>query len=294
MSGEHRSKSYHALLKSYPDSRKLNAVSEGAENLYLRLLAASDDRGRYWGEPTMVARKLYARRPSVTDAMVDDRLGELERGGLMRRYTADGETCLELVGLYRPLKSDRTAQVAFPAPAEYLDPQSAESGSKVDPPRIHSGSLVQGEGEGEGEVQGEGIGEQSPPAPSRKRSSFTRDSAIALLPQEHELHLGTAWRGWVEHLWQRKKPTESALQKHLAALSKIVLARGYAPAVKLLDEAVGANAQGLQGWAIENALAEPSRNGHTHNGRPTNGRRPHKSILDHMAEGTVTIGSRLT
>ncbi len=148
-------------------------------------------------------------------------------------------------------------------------------------------------------MQGEGIGTQSPSAPSRKRATFTCQAAIALLPSEHELHLGTAWRGWVEHLWQRKKPTASSLGKHLAALSKIVLARGYAPAVKLLDEAVGANASGLQPWAIEAALAEPARNGHTNgHARPSPtaaAARANQDTLDRMF-GTEprTVVSRLT
>jgi hypothetical protein len=109
----------------------------------------------------------------------------------------------------------------------------------------------------------------TPPAPdgARPRRGLVLAAAIALLPAEHEVGLGTAWRGWCEHLWQRKKPTESALRKHLASLAKIVLARGYEPAVKLLDEAVGANAQGLQGWAIEAAMKPPGLNGHAHNGR---------------------------
>jgi hypothetical protein len=92
-----------------------------------------------------------------------------------------------------------------------------------------------------------------------------------------------AWRIWVEHLWQRKKPTESALAKHVDALAKIVAARGHAAAVRLLDEAVAANSQGLQPWAIQAALNPPTSNGYSHRlrGQP--------SIMDLIASGEVRL-----
>jgi hypothetical protein len=103
---------------------------------------------------------------------------------------------------------------------------------------------------------------ESPSAPARKRATLSMDAAKDLLPAEHAAELGTAWRGWVEHLWARKRPTPGALAKHLEALARVVAARGYPAAVKLLDEAVGANAQGLQPWAIDAALRGPAVNGH--------------------------------
>jgi hypothetical protein len=45
-----RRESYNPLLKSYPDSEKVNAVCVGAETLFTRLLAQSDDLAHYYGE----------------------------------------------------------------------------------------------------------------------------------------------------------------------------------------------------------------------------------------------------
>ncbi len=55
-----RSNRFNPLLKSYPDSEKVNSCSIGAEMLYVRLVAATDDHARYYGDPRMIAAKLLA------------------------------------------------------------------------------------------------------------------------------------------------------------------------------------------------------------------------------------------
>ena len=87
-------KSYNPLLKSYPDSEKINRVSEGAEVLYVRLLAASDDDHHYYADAGRVLAKLFTERMLagvVTEEMVDDRISELVRGDLIRLYEVVGK-----------------------------------------------------------------------------------------------------------------------------------------------------------------------------------------------------------
>lgn len=114
-------RSYNPLLKSYPDSEKINSVSEGAETLYTRLLAVSDDHGCYWGSPIMVMSKLYAHRAEklqVNEMIVSQRLEELEQAELIRRYEVDGRIYLRLLSLYRPLRPDREPKSIYPMELE--------------------------------------------------------------------------------------------------------------------------------------------------------------------------------
>jgi hypothetical protein len=111
--------SYVQLLRFYPDSEKINAVSEGAEVLYLRLIAASDDCGRYSGESRWILAKLFTARMITGEVMaekIEGRLVELENVGLIRRYEVDGKRYLELLNLFRMNRSDVKPVLVFPAP----------------------------------------------------------------------------------------------------------------------------------------------------------------------------------
>jgi len=111
--------SYNPLLKSYPDSDKINAVSEGAEVLYVRLLAQSDDAGRYYGEPSFVLGKLFTARMasgSLTAAEIESRILELEQVGLIRRYISGQVRYLELIGAFKTVRNDRSGVIRFPEP----------------------------------------------------------------------------------------------------------------------------------------------------------------------------------
>lgn len=129
-------RSYNPLLKSYPDSEKVNKVSIGAETLYTRLIAKSDDAGRYWGEPLMIMAKLFTHRMAATEVSesgVRGWLDELEAVGLIRTYKCAGRHYLELVKVYKSLKSDRPAHVEFPYP---------DSGTAMEPQRNQTGTAA--------------------------------------------------------------------------------------------------------------------------------------------------------
>lgn len=108
---------FNALLKSYPDSEKINAVSEGAETLFTRLLAQADDADHYYGEPAMVLGKLYTRRMcagQVDLVMVRARMDELMNARLIDTYDADGRQYIEIVNRRKELRADVKQDLRFP------------------------------------------------------------------------------------------------------------------------------------------------------------------------------------
>lgn len=122
-----RREQYNPLLKSYPDSVKINAVSLGAETLYTRLIAASDDAGRYYGDAGMVLGKLFTARMvagEVNRKMAAGWLSELESVGLISRYTVNNVVYLEIVNVFRTLRKDKTPQILYPerVPETVTDP----------------------------------------------------------------------------------------------------------------------------------------------------------------------------
>jgi hypothetical protein len=94
-----------AILRSYVDSRRVNAVSWAAEALYLRLLCVSDGYGRYRADAHHVACHAAAERlregpHQTTVAEIEGLLGELQAAGLAELYEVDGEAYLQLAGYY--------------------------------------------------------------------------------------------------------------------------------------------------------------------------------------------------
>jgi hypothetical protein len=114
-----KGKAYNPLLKSYPDSKRINSVTEGAEVLYVRLLAVSDDAGRYYGDADWVLSKLFTHRQinkQVTAAEIDRRINELASVGLLFLYDVEGHRYLQLVDAVKSLRTDRPHVFLFPEP----------------------------------------------------------------------------------------------------------------------------------------------------------------------------------
>jgi len=114
-----KGKAYNPLLKTYPDSDKINSVSEGAEVLYVRLIAASDDAGRYYGDPQWVLSKLFTARMIQSEVTIEDiknRIDELEKVGLLRVYEHGGKSYIELFQAFKTLRNDVQPAILFPDP----------------------------------------------------------------------------------------------------------------------------------------------------------------------------------
>jgi hypothetical protein len=53
---------WNPLLKSYPESEKINSCSMDAETMYTRLIAKSDDNANFYGDPALMASYLFGHR----------------------------------------------------------------------------------------------------------------------------------------------------------------------------------------------------------------------------------------
>ena len=108
---------YNPLLKSYPDSEKVNAVSIGAETLYTRLLAQSDDQDHYYGDPRLILGKLFTIRwqaGQVCEVDIGLWTDELVAVKLVMRYEAGGKSYLELLDCRKAIRKDRPLDIRFP------------------------------------------------------------------------------------------------------------------------------------------------------------------------------------
>jgi len=71
-------------------SKKINAVSEGAENLYYRLYLVCDDFGCFFADPKIIKGKAYTLR-KISIEKIKKRMRELADIKLIKLYEIDGE-----------------------------------------------------------------------------------------------------------------------------------------------------------------------------------------------------------
>ena len=129
------------LLCSYPDSKRINSVSLGAETLFLRLLAKCDDQSNFDGSPTQLLCRLYADRFEQGQVSVSDMerwRAELVTAGLLKQYCVDGVDYLHVVNCKKHLRSDIKPDIRYPDYTEGLEKQEhIESGTNTE--RIRNG-----------------------------------------------------------------------------------------------------------------------------------------------------------
>lgn len=148
MSQASKRESWNPLLKSYPFSEKINAVSIGAETLFTRLVAQADDYGNYWGNPRMILARLFPHRWAkkeitetdvgrwrlelVTDtgrARTDDVTSPV--GPLAVVYKVNGLEYLHLLHPRRRFRSDVERDERFPREPSNLE-EKALSGQRTE------------------------------------------------------------------------------------------------------------------------------------------------------------------
>jgi hypothetical protein len=102
-------------------SKKINAISEGAENLYYRVNISADDYGRYHAEPEILKGQIYTLR-KIRLAEIFRRVDELWGIELIKIYAVNGEKYLEIIDFekHQTFKSDRPKKAECPEPKEYL------------------------------------------------------------------------------------------------------------------------------------------------------------------------------
>ena len=122
------------LNKTIILSRKLNEVSEGAENLYYRLLVMVDDYGHFHADPQILKGQLYTLRRSTTEPQIAKRLDELSSLGLIKLYKNNGEIYLEILQFEKNQKfrADIKRKEDFPAPQQGSRIESVRTRTNTD------------------------------------------------------------------------------------------------------------------------------------------------------------------
>jgi hypothetical protein len=100
------------------EDRKINAVTEGAETMFFRLLAKTDDFGRYFGDPVLLKGKIYPRRPELTVQDIASRMVELVTAKLLFFYEADDDFFIQFRGFEKrqSFRKDVKRKARFPEP----------------------------------------------------------------------------------------------------------------------------------------------------------------------------------
>lgn len=108
------------LNKVILTSQKVNKISEGAENLYYRILLLVDDYGRYYADPDIIKSYCYPKR-KVPISIIKKRLIELINIRLIKTYKDNGEEYLEFVNFrkYQKFRSDIRLREDFPKPKTF-------------------------------------------------------------------------------------------------------------------------------------------------------------------------------
>lgn len=99
-------------------SQKINAISEGAENLYYRIYVISDDFGLFHADPKILKGQAYTLR-NVSIATIKKRLNELTEIGLIKIYEINGERYLEIQEFekHQTFRKDYTRKAYHPRPS---------------------------------------------------------------------------------------------------------------------------------------------------------------------------------
>lgn len=129
------------LFGTLATSLKLNAVSEGAELLYLHLLSQADDWGLFDADPLHVKMACFPGR-NITVEEIEKRLVEISTIGLTRTYVVEGHAYLAF-SIWRQKRFAKKPQYPIPPWGDshcewvYIDPRArAESEKKPIPESI--------------------------------------------------------------------------------------------------------------------------------------------------------------
>lgn len=116
------------LNKAILTSQKVNKISEGAENLYYRILLLVDDYGRYYADLDIIKGYCYPKR-KVSISIIKKRLIELINIRLIKIYKDNDEEYLEFVNFrkYQSFRSDIKLREDFPKPRTFLQRSRNES-----------------------------------------------------------------------------------------------------------------------------------------------------------------------
>jgi hypothetical protein len=225
-----RSDGWNPLAKNYPDLEAVNAVSLGAETLYTRLIAQSDDAGHYYGEAMFILARLYTTRMvngQVGEKQVAGWLEELEQAGLILRYQAQGRTYLELINVQKFHRKDVKLDLVFPARNESVtDTSRVRHESVTDTARVRNESVTLYPYHTHTHTNTHTETETKPPPPAATDTPAASDSSSSSIPEIppslRTEAFGEAWEAWRKHRREiGKRLTPSATRRQLAYLAQL-------------------------------------------------------------------------
>lgn len=124
------------IKPEFPQSESMGRVSRESRLCFMLLWTLADDSGRLRGNSRMLASLLY---PYDDDAgkLIDGWLGELSKEGCVARYSADGDTYLQICNWLKHQKIDKPSASKIPAfdessriVANPLERSSGDQGSR--------------------------------------------------------------------------------------------------------------------------------------------------------------------
>lgn len=121
------------ILRDWTDSKPMNSLNWQEEVLFTRLIMKADDYGNFYADSILIKSLLFPRKDGLRVTDIDRWLKNLITAGLIRTYTAKGESFLSIVNFGQRLRNTRRV---FPEPAESFDespPQVAADGSEPPP-----------------------------------------------------------------------------------------------------------------------------------------------------------------
>ena len=123
-------------------SRKINKISEGAENLYYRIYVNTDDYGHYHADPNIIKGQIYTLRNISLDE-IQARISELAKIVLIKLYNHNGEEYLEIVDFdkHQKFRKDVALQAIYPKPVTFTKRDVTDTGQH-EPKRLPKLSKV--------------------------------------------------------------------------------------------------------------------------------------------------------
>lgn len=155
-------------------------LTDAAARTYYGILALVDDHGRCPADPLYIGGQIFWGKPRAAN-VISRQLGELEKAGIIRRYSTRGADYLEILGwglrggpLYQQIKDNQGERFPPPEPSDGGSETPSESG-------------VEGRGSGKGAGnRGEGEPPAAPP-PARDTPTPTR-MPVGWEPSDSELN----------------------------------------------------------------------------------------------------------
>lgn len=110
-------KTWTLLYKNYPNSEKINAVSFGAETLFTRLLAASDDNSNYEGSVIQLLCGLFSKRlenGTINKRILKRFLDEIIDCGLIKLYVVNNHEYIHIENSHKIWRKDTKPDIRYP------------------------------------------------------------------------------------------------------------------------------------------------------------------------------------